>query len=139
MFKYIFIALSLATSPAFAGNCDIEPDYENMVKCYSSNSQAIDKDLNTAYQSALKISKLKDNLEYSPHAYEFIKQNQRDWLKYSQGYCDAKSKSSNEPTGSFYSTAASMCFSDLSIRRIQELKQLECEEGDMSSTCIFYK
>ena len=140
MFKHIFIALTFtASSAVFAKDCSNEPDYKNMVDCYASNAHFIDSDLNSTYQYLLKISKSKDNLEYSPKAYEFIKQNQRDWLKYSQSYCDAKSKSSNEATGSFYRTALASCFSDLSIRRIQELKQLECDEGDMSSTCIFYK
>ena len=133
MLKLIFIALLLINSSAFAQDCNEIGDYQKMESCYHDSFNKSYRELNLKYKNLLS------QLTNSPNAKKAFIQNQRDWLKYSYSYCDAKANSSSEFQGSFYRTALASCFSDLSIRRIQELKQLECEEGDMSSTCIFYK
>lgn len=114
-------------------------EYRNMVECFSKNAQKVDKELNIVYQNTLKTANQPDNKQSNPNGYKFIKQNQRDWLKFVTEYCDARSISANDPNqGSYYPTAVNSCFTDLSIERIQQLKNFKCEEGDMSSTYLFY-
>lgn len=131
----------LFTSTAFAEtDCNTVNEYSKMTECHRTQSKQTDKELNSLYQSLLKSAQSTSVSTELPNAYQFIKQNQRDWLKYALNYCDASRLSSkkNEFMGSFYSTAVNTCFTDLSKTRINQLKSLKCEEGDMSSTCLFY-
>lgn len=138
--KTLITALLFTSFNALALDCNTESDYKKMTQCIANEATKIDKELNSTYQTILKKINNKDTLEAYPKALDAIKQNQRDWLKYAQNYCNLKQISASDADksaqGSYYTTAYSDCFSSLSIRRIEELKSMDCEEGDMSSTCI---
>lgn len=130
----LFPSFSFAAAHMASGNiCHDEPDYKQMVECYETSAFSVDHDLNYIYKETLKKAS-----QQSLKAASFLKNNQRNWLKYASDFCDAKAQSSNtNEQGSFYKTAVSSCFQDKSIQRILELNSLTCREGDMASHCLF--
>lgn len=131
---FLFTALFLISGIVSAEDCNQIGDYRKMVDCEYNELQNTDIQLNKLYKSQIK------KLSTDKKALAYYKQNQRDWLKYARNYCDAKSIAfGDDGLGSFYSTAFNSCFSGLSKQRIKELESFDCEEGDMSSTCIMSK
>jgi uncharacterized protein YecT (DUF1311 family) len=129
--KNLFLLLALLPSLAFAEDCMQIPDYSKMVECQRNEATNLDKKLNSLYQSQIK------KLSNDKKALNYYKQNQREWLKFASNYCNAKNLAFEEGTnGSFYPTAVNFCFADLTEQRIKQLNSFDCEEGDMSSTCI---
>lgn len=134
MKSFLFTALILTSGAVFAEDCNVINDYNKMVDCERNELNSTDVKLNKLYQSQIK------KLGSDKKALSYYKQNQRDWLKYARNYCDAGSLASNDDfLGSFYPTAFAMCFNNVSQSRIKELEGFDCEEGDMSSTCIMSK
>ena len=128
MKKLIFIGLLTSTVFAYAKDCAQVGDYLKMVNCFASNHQLIDKSLNIEYKNLLGL--------LSEKTKKTLIQNQRHWLKYAETYCEIGYSEYPDSRGSFAPTAISNCLSELKTQRIQQFKNMRCEEGDMSSTCL---
>ena len=131
MKKLIFICLMIISVFANAKDCAQVDDYLKMVDCFASNHQLIDKSLNVEYKNLLGL------LSGKPK--KALIQNQRHWLKYAETYCELGYAEYPDSKGSFAPTAISNCLSDLKTQRIQQFKNIQCDEGDMSSNCIISK
>ena len=133
MLKLIFIALLLINSSAFAQDCNEIGDYQKMESCYHDSFNKSYRQLNLKYKNLLS------QLTNSPNTKKAFIQNQRDWLKYAENYCELAYAEEPDSRGTFSRVAISICLDDLYSERIEQFNQMACEEGNMSSTCIITK
>ncbi|MDR0716582.1 MAG: lysozyme inhibitor LprI family protein [Azoarcus sp.] len=120
-----FCALSLCFMGAnvLAEDCGVLEKQADMNRCHASEYKAADRTLNDVYASyrATLDETRKKSLANAQNA----------WIKYRDLSCDFET--SGAKGGSVFQMALSICLTEKTRARIEEIKKLSvCEEGDVS-------
>ncbi len=122
----IMMALSLMLFPlaqAVAADCGNAQTQSEINQCASADYKKADKELNNAYQKALKLT--------SGEQKNLLQSAQKKWISYRDADCKFQTYKSSDGTVSPMNTA--ICLQGKTEQRTKELQtMLNCPEGDVS-------
>lgn len=108
---------------ASAADCNNAQTQGEMNECAVADYKKADKELNSAYQQALKKT--------SGEQRNLLKSAQKKWIFYRDADC--KFQTQNTIDGSVYQMNMGICLKNKTEQRTKELKDmLNCPEGDAS-------
>ncbi len=114
-----------AIAPAQADDCQNASSQAALNECYSKAYKKSDADLNKIFKT---LQRRADDADLKKK----LVQSQRAWIAFRDAECDMQTFGGGSISGMAYS----ICLSDMTTERVNDLrKYMKCEEGD--SNCPF--